>query len=137
MQQIHMACDDPLAHFFRTLPLADRRETRHGYDQLAARLPRRGVALCEYVKLMRCHERTLQRLNDAAVASGQVPREVRPHALVERYIAQRAHVYATRRDECAWFLQRAVVQWLYRPDGPMAGRLAREMSSLFGDGGGV
>jgi hypothetical protein len=127
----HMACDDALTRFFRSLPLVDRRETRQGWDLLAARLPRRGVPPCEYVKWMRRHERTLHRLNEAAVESGRVTRETQRCLLNERYSAQRAHVRAIRREESACFLQRAVLVWLYRPGGPMVRRLAREAVALF------
>jgi hypothetical protein len=130
-----MACDDPLTRFFRSLPLVDRRETRQGWDQLAARLPRRGVAPCEHVRWLQRHERTMQRLKEAAVESGQVPQETRPCPLRERYTTQRAQVRATRADECARFLQRAVLVWLYRPDGPMVRRSQREVSALFGGDG--
>ena len=126
-----MACDDPLTRFFRTLPIVDRRETRQGYDQLAARLPRRGVAPCDHVNWMRRHENVMQQLNESAVESGRVTRETRPCPLRERYLAQRAQVRAKRREECACFLQRAVLVWLYRPDGPMVRRLAREALALF------
>ena len=131
-----MACDDPLTRIFRSLPLVDRRETRQGWDQLAARLPRRGVAPCEHVGWLQRHERMMQRLNEAAMESGQVPQETRPCPLRERYLTQRAQVRATRADECARFLQRAVLAWLYRPDGPMVRRSQREVSALFRDEGG-
>jgi hypothetical protein len=130
MRMQRMACDDPLTRFFRTLPIVDRRETRQGYDQLAARLPRRG-APCEYVKWVRRHENMMQRLNEAAMESGQMTREARPCSWREHYLVRRAEVRAERRDQCACFLQRAVLVWLYRPDGPMVRRLAREAVALF------
>jgi hypothetical protein len=78
----------------------------------------------------------MQRLNEAAMESGQVPQETRLCPLRERYTTQRAQVRATRADECARFLQRAVLAWLYRPpDGPMVRRSQREVSALFADEG--
>jgi hypothetical protein len=127
-----MACDEPsLQRFFRTLPIPDRCEAHRAYNELNARLPRRGVALPEHVRTSHQKQRRLERqMHEVGLGLGLVMHDPK-HA---RYMAYRATADAARRHQCACFVQAAVLAWLYRPpNGPMVRRMEREVAALVGE----
>ena len=111
------------------MPIVDRRETRYFYNELASRIPRRGVPPSEDVRSIRRFRHGVARRHAAGLAVGVKP----SRACGEAFMAERAHALDVRRDECARFLQTAALDWLYRPpNGPMVRRLAREAVALMG-----
>ena len=148
--RVPMSNTKPLQRFFRTLPWVDPHKTRRAYNELQARLPRRGVAPCDDVRKLQRERKNLRRLFAAGVESGRVEAPVQSIHEV-RFLAERAYAEMVRRYECARFIQTAVLRWLWRrdtharivqavvlewlyrpPNGPMVRRSAREATTLFG-----
>ena len=124
--------DSPLGRFFCALPLVDRRETLFAYNELASRVPRRGVAPCEDVRMMQRHRNDVARRYEAGLEAGI---EKTGWLQEEKFMAERAHAMEVRREQCALFIQPVVLAWLYRPpSGPMVRRLAFAATALIGEG---
>ena len=121
--------DSPLGRFFCALPLVDRRETLFAY---ASRVPRRGVAPCEDLRMMQRHRNNVARRYEAGLEAGI---EKRGLLQEEKFMAERAHAMEVRREQCALFIEPVVLAWLYRPpSGPMVRRLAFAATALIGEG---
>lgn len=106
-----------LTTFFRSLPVVDQREPRAELDKLEQRLPRRGGALDpDWARL--------QRQQDTRLAQGG---HTNPRSLLCGAEIQRAEALFARREQCAELIQVHMLRYLYRPDGPMCRRGAREL----------
>jgi hypothetical protein len=110
---------DVLTRFFQSLPLADRRETHAACNELMQRLPRRGAP--PHPEVMR-----LRRLVSSITVCRMVGLECSGAELPQAMLRSALR----RREECAIFIQRHVLKWLYQPSGPMPRRLGWEACEM-------
>ena len=104
----------PLQRFWRSLPLVDRRESVLQLNELESRLPRPGFRWCGSIQ-----PRARQVLFDDETISA--------FEFEQAWIDQRVAVRKQACEQAARTIQREVTLWLYRPDGPMPRRCARQL----------
>ena len=122
-QNIHMP-PDTLKRFFASIPIVDRRMAKAQYDELAARLPRRGVVHKDVAAL-----HATRRRFERVLAHREV-RDLDPEQ--RNFLCMLTAAQARRMAECAHLIQVHALRWLYRPpNGPMVVRMAKEWG---GDG---
>ena len=125
-----MAVDNPaesspvLRGFFQSLPIHDKRETAEILSVLFARLPRRGVGTAAPLRT-RVSGRDARAVLEVGARMANATLDERDDEWHE-WLCDREHALDRRREECARFIQHHALIWLYKPQGAMMKKGARD-----------
>ena len=115
-----------LRAFFKGPPIHDRRETAEILSVLFARLPKRGTGTAAPLRTrVSGREARIATVVELGARMANATLDERDDEW-HKWLCDREHALDRRREECALFIQHHALIWLYRPQGAMMKKGARD-----------